>query len=200
MSSRQSNILVRNWGETDELCLLLCNHVEMCVPVCLHMYPRLWVPQGVHVCVHACGGFLLLLHLCVCSVCTWRMKACGPLLMRKRENVCSQTLKYRCFWKVKALSTQPWRLDPGHRERLSQPAVSEPSQKDLRICFQLGRLLFSGQKFGSQTILADILSYTWLFSLFGGEWEMGWGRGTTTQPSHVWLSYTLQKAQARKMS
>lgn len=83
---------------------------------------------------------------------------CGPVLMRKKENVYSQLLKRKCFRRVKALSTPPWRLDPGHSDMMSQPAVSVPSQKDLSICFQLGRLLFSRQTFGSQTILANILS------------------------------------------
>lgn len=167
--------------------------------MCLHIPETGCALRSARICIRFLGGSCFSC-ICFCSVYIWRMKGCESLLMRKRENVYSQPLKCKYFWRVKALSTQPWRLDPGHREGLSQPAVSEPSQKDLRVCFQLGRLLFSGQKFGSQKILADILSYTWLFSLFEGGWEMGWGTGTTTQPSHMWLSHTLQKAQARKMS
>jgi hypothetical protein len=94
--------------------------------------------------------FLLVSHLCVCCVHTWRMKVCGPVRM-KRENICSQLLECKWLWWVKALPTQPWSLKPGPwpQRRLSQPAVSVLSQKDLSICFERGRLLFSGQKFGS---------------------------------------------------
>lgn len=109
-------------------------------------------------CMHVCRGCWSVESICLLCVQlegegVWAGSACD-----EERKVCPQLLKCKSFGRVKALSTQPWRLDPGHSDRLSQPAVSVPSQKDLSICFQLGRLLFSEQKFGSQTILANILS------------------------------------------
>ena len=80
------------------------------------------------------------------------------MLRMKREKCLFPAAEMQIFLEGKALFTQPWRADPGHGERLNQPAVSAPSQKDLSVCFQPGRLFFSGQIFGSQTILANILS------------------------------------------
>lgn len=97
-------------------------------------------------CMHVCA--LCLFNLRVCCVHNWRMKVCGPVLTVKRENVCSQLLKCKCFRRVNALSTQPWRLAPGPSDRLSQPAVSMPSQNGLRICFQRGRCSPRGRNWG----------------------------------------------------
>lgn len=133
-------------------------------------------------------GFLPFLNLCICCVCKWKMEVCWPVLTMKKKNVCSQLPICKCFGRVKMLSTQPWRLDRGHTDRLSQPAVSEPSRKDLSICFQPGRLCFSGQNLGLQMILANNLSQIVLFSLCRGRQERS-GEGGTRDNTYlsVWL-------------
>lgn len=128
--------------------MLLPVCVGLCVPVCLYMHlsPCPCRKEYMYVCMHVCALRLLNLH--VCCVHNWRMKVCGPGLTVKRENVCSQLLKCKCFGRVNALSTQPWRLAPGPSDRLSQPAVSMPSQNGLRICFQRGRCSPQGRNWG----------------------------------------------------
>lgn len=87
------------------------------------------------------------------------MKACGPGLTNKIKCLFPATeMQMQMFLKNKSPFHTALETGPGHCERLSQPAVSVSAQKDLTICFQLGRVLFSGQKFGSQRILANILS------------------------------------------
>lgn len=149
------------WGITwEEQVSYVCIIVYLCWDVCACVCPWACVHASRSACMCACShyGFLSFLNLCICCVCKWKMEVCWPVLTMKKKNVCSQLPICKCFGRVKMLSTQPWRLDSGHTDRLSQPAVSEPSRKDLSICFQPGRLCFSGQNLGLQMILANNLS------------------------------------------
>lgn len=138
----------------------VCIIVYLCWDVCACVCTRACIhaSRSACMCAYSEYGFLPFLNLCICCVCKWKMEVCWPVLTMKKKNVCSQPLTCKCFGRVEMLSTQPWRLDPGHTHRLSQPAVSEPSRKDLSICFQPGRLCCSGQNFGLQMILANNLS------------------------------------------
>lgn len=163
MSSRQSVIWCIN-GEkrVNYVCAIVYLCCDVCASVSVHIPEPACMPLGVHVCVHMCvcvfGGVPAFLASVSLLSCTWKMKVWGPMLRMKREKCLFPAAEMQIFLEGKALSTQPWRADPGHGERLNQPAVSAPSQKDLNVCFQPGRLFFSGQIFGSQTILANILS------------------------------------------